>query len=235
MNWNLLFILSVSIFAFSTVIMIIFGFIRNRYYHTFHEDEMIKSTKTINTVNKLYFTYGETTRFIKKYVVCKSAVDKYVIVNYNKEFENISFFILCYGLFKRPFKVFKYSEKNTGVSSQLIVIPRRTKSINVVICSADNQTINYNVIKPLSLRRIKLYSLFVSLLTFSGLLAIRHLLAITICGHYIALSFMNSYENYLIIILSFVLALVVFFVTNISFKKKNKKNLSGGAVEYEFL
>ena len=235
MNWNLLFILSVSIFLFSIVIMIVFGFIRNRFYHAYHEDELIKSTKTINTVNKLYFTYGETTRFIKKYVLCASQVDKYVIANYNKEYKNVSFFVLCYGLFKRPIKVFKYSETNTGVSSQLIVVPRRTRKVNIVICSADDQVINFNVIKPLSLSRIKLYAVFTAVLTLSGLLTIRHVIALLICGQELLTSFMNSYENYIILILSLALSIAVLIVTNVSFKKKNKKNLSGGAVEYEFL
>ena len=235
MNWTLIFILSLILFIFSTAIMVICGFIRNRFYHAYHQDELIKSSKTINTVNKLYFTSGETTRFIKKYVVCKSVVDKYVIVNYNKEFENVSFFVLCYGLLKRPFKVFKYKETNTGVSSQLIIIPKRTKEVNIVICSANDQVINFNVIKPLSLARIKLYALFMGLFTFSGLLTLRHIIASLICGKQIVTSFMNSTENYLIMFLSFLLGVVVFFVTNFSFKKKNKKNLSGGAVEYEFL
>ena len=234
-NWDILFYISLAVFVLCAILMIIFGFIRNRYYHPFHDDELIKTTRTVNTVNKLYFTSGQTMRFIRKYVMCKSIVDKYIIVNYNKPYQSVTFFVLCYGLFKRPIKVFKYNEVNTGVSSQIIIVPRRTRKINIVVGSVNGQQINFNVIKPLSLNRIKMYSFFSSLLTLSGLLTARHLIAMLICGKRIITSFMNSYENYLIMILSLVLSIVVFFVANRTYKKKNKNNMSRGAVEYEFL
>lgn len=234
--WNITYFISIAAFVASAIIMLIFGFTRNRYYKDFHEDELIKKNRTVNGRNALYFTGSETSRFIKKYVICKSGVDKYIICNYNKPYKSIVLFILCYRGKRKPFKAYKYAELNTGIASKVITIPKRTKRINIVVSQVEGQLLNERIIKPISLKHIKLYSLYSAMLTLTGLYMVRHLM-----GYYLATpghfeSFLNSYENYIIIVLSFVLSLFVMGIARRSNKKKAKKAFSeGGAIEYDFL
>jgi len=234
--WELLTLAAVVMLITTMVILLVSKFVKNRYYHEFHLDELIKTTKTSNSKNSLYFTSGETFRYIKKYVVSESEFDKFVIANYTDLYSKISFYVLCYKNKKRPFRVLEYTEYATLVNgSKLIVIPKNTKYVNIVIKSVEDTVVNKNVIMPLTRKRVNAYAAISALHVFSALFTLKHFISYIVCTYAMIPVFLNTLSNYLLIILIFIISILSFIIARTSNNKRNKKNQKeGGVIEYDF-
>ena len=232
--WRLFFILSIVLFVLTIIVSIVTNFLKNRYYHQFEKNELIKKTKTANSTNYLYFTSGTTRHYIKKYVVCKTLMDKYLVCNFNQKFKEVEYFVLQYTKRGRVLGVLRINEKNTTDSSKVISLKSKCYYVNVIIGKADGQVINENIIRPLSVNKIRLYSLLRSLRLMFGLFAVRHLIVELLGGNQVRL-FLNSSYNYLTLIVILIFALLSYLITVGCLRRKNVKALSGGALEYEFI
>ena len=78
--WRLLSILSVMLFVAGIIVINVTGVAKNKFYNDFKADEFVKKTKEINSTNSLYLTSNPTNKYIKRYVICQSAFDKYLIL-----------------------------------------------------------------------------------------------------------------------------------------------------------
>ncbi len=232
--WRILFLASAVIFVLGLGAVFFSRLLKNKYYHSYAPDELMRETKTSNSRNKIYFASGETKKYIKKYVYCDSVYDKFLVCNYVKSFENICYFVLEYSARKRVVAVKQIREFNTGFSSKVIALDRRCKYVNVVICSADGLEINSNVIRPLSVAKIRLHAFLTSLTVFAGLFAVRHLIIEFFGGSHVKF-YLNDLLNYIAVGASFILALISYLITLLSLRAKNAKQLNGGALEYEFV
>ena len=58
--WRILSIIAIILFIGGIVLLSTLKLLRNRYYYPFHEDELIKNTKSVNSDNYIYFTTGAT-------------------------------------------------------------------------------------------------------------------------------------------------------------------------------
>ena len=208
--------------------------LKNRYYHSFEQDELFKSKKTTNSKNDIYFSSGETAKYIKKYVLCITSLDKYLVCNYVRSFNDITYFVIEYTAHRRVIGVKQIREFGTGLSSKIIAIHKKCAYVNVVIGTADGVVINTDVIRPLSLVKVRLNAFLTSLTMFTGLFWVRHILIEILGGQFIKF-YLTDLMNYIAVGASFVLALLSYLITVLCYRKKNNKALNGGALEYEFV
>lgn len=234
MLWRVLCIIAIVIFITSVIIIVTKGLLRNNYYHDFKEDELLKETRSVNSKNKIFFTSGHTRKYIKRYALCHSAYDKYLICDFNQKYRYISFYVICYNSRKKIKDVLFITESNTNLTSKIISLSTKTKHINIVVKSIDGVDINTNVIKPLSIRKIQAYSLFNSIAFFSLLFIIRHII-IEVLGQEYKEAFLSHIYNILFILGILLLSLINYVYTSHSLRKKNSKYASGGSLEYEFI
>ena len=232
--WRILAVIAAVLFVSGVVTLFASRFLKNKYSHTYTEDKVLRTVKTTNSKNTIYFTSGETYKYIRKYVICKSGTDKYLICNFARKFKKVGYFIVQYTAMKRVCSVIRVTETDTTLSSRVIALSKRCAHVNVVIAYANSAQINSQVIRPLPFWKIHLYAIFKSVAIFAGLFLLRHA-ALEVFGGIYMKAFMNSYWNYAIVGAGFLFALAGYFITLLCFRRKNAKEWNGGAVEYEFI
>ena len=131
--WRLLSAISAALFLALSVLSLCLRLLKNVYYHDFQDDEFIKDVQTESSKNSIYFTSGETRKYIKKYVICKTLYDKFLVCNFNENFKSISYFVVQYSSRKSVIGVLRVNEQATGDSSKVIALNRRCARVNVII------------------------------------------------------------------------------------------------------
>ncbi len=232
--WRILCIVSAVLLVAGLIVLASLRILKNKYYHPFVEDELLKQEKKTNSRNSIYFTSGETKNYIRKYVICKTAYDTYLVCNYAKKFKEITYFVVEYSTGKKVISTRKVTELSTRETSKVIALSRRCAYVNVIIGEADGTVINSDVIRPLSLTRIRIYAFLKNTLVFLGLFIVRHVI-LEIVGMQYMQPYLTSFFNYIAVGASFLLCLIGYFITVKSFRRKNVKALNGGALEYEFV
>lgn len=239
--WRILCLISAVIFIAGVIVLLCTNLTKNKYYHGYHEDELFKKEKTVNSVNSIYLTSGETRRFIKKYVVCKSAYEKYLVCNFTEKFSHVRFYVVQFSRRKKVLSVLDITQKDlTDFSSRIIALKRSCAHVNVVIAEADGTVINQNYVRPISMQRLRLYACLKSTAIFTALFVLRHIICEVMGGSYIygynvTFQYLNNWLNYIAIGASFIFALLSYVVTVLCFRRKNAKAANGGALEYEFV
>ena len=233
--WRLICYVSAGVFATSAILLLCLHLLRNRYYHSYHDDELIKKERTDNSHNSLYFTHGETRKYIKKYVICKTVYDKFLVCNFVGKMKTITYFVMQYSRSKKPVSVVRVDEKVSGDSSKVIALDRRCEYVNVVVGTVDGLTLNAEVIRPLSVAKIRLYSFLKSIVLFAGLMALRHVAVELIAGQTYLRQFLNDIYNYIAVAASFALSFILYFISVKAYRVKNCARLSGGNLVYDFL
>lgn len=239
--WRILCLISAVLFIAGVIVLLCTNLTKNKYYHNYHEDELLKKERSVNSVNSIYLTSGETRRFIKKYVVCKSAYEKYLVCNFTEKFSHIRYYVVQFSRRKKVISVLEITQKDlTDVSSRIIALKRSCAHVNVVIAEAEGTVINQNYVRPISMQRLRIYACLKSAAIFTALFVLRHIIVeimggSVIYGKNVAYQYMNNSLNYIAIAASFVLALFSYLITVLSFRRKNAKAMNGGALEYEFV
>lgn len=239
--WRILCLVSAVLFIAGVIVLVCTNLTKNKYYHNYHDDELLKKERSVNSINSIYLTSGETKRFIKKYVVCKSAYEKYLVCNFTQKFNCIRFFVAQFSSRKRLISVLEITQKDlTDCSSRIIALKKRCKYVNVVIGEANGNVINQNYVRPISMYRLRLYAALKSVTIFTALFVLRHVIVeimggSVLYGKNVAYQYLNNSLNYIAVGVSFALALLSYLVTVLSFRRKNAKVMNGGALEYEFV
>lgn len=239
--WRILCLISAVMFIAGVIVLVCTNLTKNKYYHNYHEDELFKKERSVNSVNSIYLTSGETRRFIKKYVVCKSAYEKYLVCNFTEKFSHIRFYVVQFSRRKRVISVLEVTQRDlTDYSSRILALKRRCAYVNVVIAEADGTVINQSYVRPISLQRLRIYACLKSTAVFTGLFVLRHVIVEVMGGSFIygknvTYQYMNNWFNYIAIGASFALALIGYLITVLCFRRKNAKAANGGALEYEFV
>ena len=232
--WRILCAVSAALFVAGVLILLFARLLKNKYYRDFHEDELLKTVKTTNSKNSIYLTTGETAKFIKKYVICKTVYDKFLICNFTKSFEEISFFVVQYNRRKKPVQVFKVTQRGAEDASRIIALSGKCQFVNIIICKADDNEININAIRPLSMAKVRIHAAIKAFMLFLSLFVVRHAIVELFGGIY-TLQYLENFINYAIIGGSFVLCVIYYFVDVLCFRRKNLNQTNGGAIEYEFV
>ncbi len=232
--WRVLSVVAAALFVFSVLTLFFVRFLKNKYAHSYTEDAVVRKVKATNSFNTIYLTSGQTYKYIKKYVVCKSGLDQYVICNFARRFQRIGFYVMQYSARKRVISVVRVRETNTTTTSRVVALSKRCAHVNIVISYADDADINTEVIRPIARYKIRLYAFFKSLAVFTALFLIRHAVLEVFGGIY-KKAYLNSFWDYAIVGASFLVALLGYAITVLSFRRKNAKEANGGAIEYEFV
>jgi hypothetical protein len=111
--WRILSIVAIILFIGGIVLLSTMKLLKNRYYYPFHQDELIKNTKSVNSDNYIYFTTGATKNYIPKYVVCKTLYDKFLICNFAQKYVKINYFVVQYNRRRKVISVLNCVEQNT--------------------------------------------------------------------------------------------------------------------------
>lgn len=233
--WRVLFVVSVAICVIGILVLLFARLLKNKYYHVYTADEMVKKGKLTNGKNTVYFTSGETKNYIDKYAICKTEFDKYLVCKFVRKFSSIRYFVLEYTAHGRVIAVQQIDELETALNSKIITLHKRCAKVNVVIGRAEDTEINNDVIRPLSRRRVRVYALIKSFTLFAFLFAARHFMLELICGSQLVGLYLQDTLNYILIALSFVFALISYFVTVLCLRRRSSRLMNGGAVEYEFV
>ncbi len=233
--WRILACVSAVFFVILTALLLSLRLLRNGYYHAFEDDELIKQAHSDNSENAIYFTSGPTRKYIKKYVLCSTAFDRYMVCNFARSFANITYFVVQYNKRKRVKKVLRISESNTGDESKVIALHRACARVDVIVAEVDGVVLNTDVIRPLSLVRIRLQSFLKSFALFLGLFVVRHaILELALEPEMLAV-YVNHLFNYAAIGGSFVFAAIGYLIATQCLRGKNAGSLNGGVLEYDFL
>lgn len=239
--WRILCLITAVIFVAGVIVLLAANLTKNRYYRNYHEDELLKKERSVNSINSIYLTSGETRKYIKKYVVCKSAYEKYLVCNFAARYKKIRFYVVQFSKRKKVISVLEITQTEvTESSSRIIALKRKCARVNVVIASADDTVINQNYVRPIAMYRLRLYAFLKSLIIFTGLFVLRHIFAEILGGSFIwgrdtTYQYLNNWLNYIAVGASLLLALLSYFITVLSYRRRNAKALNGGALEYEFV
>lgn len=234
MIWRLASILSAVFFVGGILLLICVKPLKNKFYFPYEENELLKTEKTSNSVNSIYFTSGDTHRYIKKYAICKSAFDKYLVCNFAKKFGRIAYFVVQYDARQRPIAALKVVEHNTSDSSRVISLSTRCATVNIVIASVEGTELNARVIRPLARSRIRLHALLCNFVLFTGLFVLRQFIVECIARDLYILQYLEHIFNYAIVGGSLLLSILGYFTAVLCYKHKNVRSLNGEVLEYEF-
>ena len=232
--WRMIALVSAGLFVIGVIVLLATGLLKNKFYHDFHEDELLKTVKSPNSTNSIYLTVGETAKFVKKYVICKTVYEKFLVCNFTKSFEEISFFVVQYNRFRRVVRVLKVTQRETEDASRVIALSKRCRFVNIVIGRANGKDINFNAIRPLAMSRVRLHAAIKGFMLFLALFVMRQAILELFAGSDL-LPYLGSFLNYAAIGGSFLLSLIYCFIDVLCFRRKNLNALNGGVLEYEFL
>ncbi len=232
--WRILCLTAAALFVATVLALFVTRLLKNKYYHNYTADELIKKKKTANSANDIYFTSGETRNFIRKYAVCKSAFERYLVCNFVRKFKHITYYVIQYSRGKRVISVQRVTESHTGTSSKVVALKKRCAHVNVVIGEADGAVINSEVIRPIAVYKLRLYAFLKSAAIFFGLFVVRHLIIELLGGNYTQ-QYLAHFLNYAALGGSFLFSVLIYFVTVLCFRRKNAKQANGGVLEYEFV
>lgn len=239
--WRILCLISAVFFVAGIIVLLVTNLTKNKYFRNYHDDELLKKERSANSVNSIYLTSGETKKFIKKYVVCKSAYEKYLVCNFVRPFSEILYYVVQFSKRKKVISVLEVTQRDlTGTSSKIIALRKSCAHVNVVVGSVEGLDINRNYVRPMSLYRVRLYAFLKSFVIFTALFVLRHMIIEVLGGSYIygrdvALQYLNNSLNYIAVAASFALCVLGYLITVLCYRSKNSKSLNGGALEYEFV
>lgn len=239
--WRILCLVSAALFVLGVIVLLVTNLTKNKYYHNYNDDELLKKEKSTNSVNFIYLTTGETRRFIKKYAICKSPYEKYLVCNFTEKFKEIRFFVAQFTRRKRVISVLEIVQRDlTDFSSRVIALKKSCAYVNVVAASVNGSVINQDYVRPISVYRLRLYAFLKSVTLFMAMFVVRHILIELLggsifFGNDVALAYSNHALNYIAVGLCFVLSLFSYLVTMLCFRMRNAKAANGGALEYEFV
>lgn len=231
--WNYAFYVAIALTVFSILYLTIRKYGKNRFYHSFIADDFIRLQREGGAKNYVYSTVSETKKYIEKYIFRKSAYEKSVVVNYNKKYDSISYFIKVFNRRKKVIDLIEINDTDTSLVSKIIYLQKEAKYINIIVKEVNGNPINHTELMPVAVKNIRFFAFFKSLIFFCVLFIIRHVGAMLYLKERFR-PFLTSTLNYIILGIIFIISLVMYFRTSRKVKKKNWKNRDGEAVSYEF-
>lgn len=232
--FRILSILALGIYIVCLFYLKVEKFLKNRYYYDFIDDELYNEVKSANSKNKIYFTKYGTKEFVKKYIISESRTSKYVVCNFTRPFKYINYFVLCYNKHKKVIECIEVNEPKTTTTSKIVAVPMNTDRVNIIIKSCDGVEVSKSIIKPLSIKSIRVFALLKALSLFLLLFALRQVVIELTAGPVIS-EFIGGIYNLMCCGGCLLIAIIYYLLIVKQLKKRNRKRESGGGLDYEFL
>ena len=100
--WRISVFIALGVFAAAIAMLIIFKFRRNLFFKAYVADENFKFDKVGGTKNRYFLVLSDTKKYIKRYVIRKSAYENSFICNFNQPYRSITYYIVCHNSTKIP-------------------------------------------------------------------------------------------------------------------------------------
>lgn len=235
LTWRILSIIAIILLVIVIVLLIKLNLLKNHYYFEYIQDNLV-DTKTIDeeTTQKEYLVNNASKKYIKRYLISEDKIHKYLILNYNQEFDKIRTYIMEYNSKGEVINVLRVTELKTTTKSRVILLNAKTENVNIIIGRINDVEINYNVIVPLKISKIRIYSLLKALMLFTITFITRHFF-IELCAGIFKRCLLNSMYDYIFIGVCFLISLLYYFILTHILKKRNRKIKDGGRLSYEFI
>lgn len=230
----ILMIVSLVSFVVITFILIFSKILKRETIVPFHDDELIKTNINENENSQLFYTFGETRKYVVKYILNTSEENKFVICNYKEVYKKIGFFIECFDKNKKLIKSYYYRDLNPiKNSSRIIPIDKRTCYTNIVISFVNDEVINNDIYLTLCNLKKNIFSSLFGFDIFCLLYTLRYFMFAYINPEYSEVLF-DSNLGWFSIVIALIIGILAFIFSNICITKRNSKNKVGGIIDYDF-
>lgn len=230
--WNNFLIISIIFLIIFIVLLIVLNPLKNKYYHTYHDDILFKKYKDTGVLNQIFSTFGETNNYIKRYALRHSSFDTSIITNYVSTYNIIDYYVVSYNNKGKVIDSILITERKNGKSSRIIAVKKNTKKVNIIIKSVDGVEINKNIIKPIPISKIRIYSLLMSLIAFNTMYILSRI-SIKLAGDPFIRIYNKTAWNFFAFLGMILLSVLIYLVVTVRLRKKNSITRNGG-LEYEF-
>ncbi len=215
------------------VLVLVIGLIRFKlklfkkvYVFNYIKPSAKKIVKDSGMMSIIYEPNKETRRFISEYSLSKINKRKFFLAKYQKIYKQIIYFIYVYDRNNKLIKLIEVKDAKRNSTSQMIKLPKKTKSVNVYLKSVNNEVYNMYAIRPITKLRLFAASIMSSLQVFLIVFALRNLI-LEFYNPIQVESFLKSDLNLTTIIYVFLLTIVFFIsyflialILNGNFRKK---------------
>ncbi len=235
LTWRILAILAIVLLIVIIVLLSTLKLLKNHYYFDYVEDTLVDS-KTVDeeTTQKEYLVNNASKKYINRYLISEDKIHKYLILNYNESYHKARVYVMEYNSKGKVINVLRVTELETTTKSRVILLSAKTSNVNIIIGRINDTEINYNVIAPTSLGKIRIYSLLKALMLFCIVFITRHFF-IELCGGCFKYTLLNSMYDYIFIGVIFLISLLYYVINAHILKKRNRKIKDGGRLSYEFI
>ncbi len=230
--WIVLFYISIVFFVLILILMGVLNIKKNKYLTVYHNDDLFKTFEESGVKNEIYGVNGETKNYIKRYALRTSNYDKSFIANYLGNYDLISYFVVCYDKNKKNSGAVLVTERNNNTTGKIIGLSKKTRYVNIVMRRVDDKELSSSIIKPISVKNIRIYSLLYALEFFNVAYIIRHIVCLLVGADYLK-QFYTSFWNFYAFLAIIAMTILVYLISAFSLRKKSSKNRSGG-IRYEF-
>ena len=232
--YNVLLIIALISFVLIIAFLILKGLCKNRYYHSYISDDLIKNEPDGSANNLIFDVNSDTRKYIKRYIIRKSIYETSVICNYNKEYKDIAYYVTSFNSSFKPIDIVRVRENNTLTSSRIIKVSKNTKYVNIWVSEVDNTVLNTNELMPVPVRNLFLDSLLRSIAFFDfEFIFLVVILKVLLKNQ--ARPFLYSMYFGILIGAAGVFALMMFIVGFLKRRRRNWKNKGRSIVSYEFI
>ncbi len=229
--WRILLGVSVVLLILFVILLVKKRLLKTKYMYSYMLDRLVRMNKTDEVNSEFVFSpINESAEYIQEYILSKNKKGKYFIGEYSGEYNTISFYIIVFNKKEKAFKVMEVKDNKPKKFTPSISLPKKCKSVNLLIKSVDSKIINPYAIEPVLKRRIVLFSFLVSMSLFMALFAVRGVL-VEIFGKVYKDYFMRGWYNYYglivmggVAIIHFILMILILLIKNNYFSKKGEKN-----------
>ncbi len=231
--FNIIFVFSCIMFVLCIVIKKILSKKFRKFYKTYIEDYKFKEVREGGSDNSYYLVSSVDSNYIPRYVLRNSSYEKSIILNYNEPHEYISYYVAQFDKKNKLIDLTKVFDKNTSMTSRILLLNKKTKNVNVVVGECDGSVINQGYIIPKSKKQYFLEQTMGSIAFFSLIFIILYI-TLRLWLQDLAYTYLTSSMcGILLLFILFVIILYLIFSTLI-LDHKSKKDHLGGKVYYEF-
>lgn len=231
--FNILFVFSCIMLVSCIIIKKILSKMFRKFYKTYVCDYKFKEVREGGSNNSYYLVSSVDSNYIPRYVLRNSVYEKSIVVNYSKPYEYISYYVAQFDKKNKLIDLIKVFDKNTSTTSRVLLINKKTNSVNVVVSECDGSVINHGYIIPKSRKQYFVEQLLGSISLFSLMFVVLYI-TLRLWLRDLAYTYLTSSMCAILLLAILFVTIIYLIVSTLILDNKSKKDHLGGKVYYEF-
>ena len=231
--FNLILVISCIMLLCGIIIKKILNYKHRKFYREFSLDFKFKEVRENGSNNSYYLVSSIDSNYIPRYVIRDSSYEKSIILNYNKSYKYISYYIALFNKDKKIIGLIKVYDKNTSTNSRILVLKNKTAYVNIIVNGCEDELVNPGYMVPKTLKQFMLEQLFSSISLFSFLYIVLYI-ATRIYLKDLTHTYFTSSMCTILMIGLLAITIIYLIVSAYLFNKASKANKLGEKVYYEF-